>query len=95
MWDQDSIREAYGLSAKLRDPTFLQLLEFFYLVMQEVDVLTVNIHKRDVVVADIEQAVDSFEKYVQAQQGRAEATAHVGPASDNDKRERHRELQRS
>ncbi|XP_071210172.1 uncharacterized protein [Salvelinus alpinus] len=85
MWDQDSIREAYGLSAKLRDSTFLQLLELFYLVMQEVDVLTVNIHKRDIVVADIEQAVDSFEKYVQAQQGRAEATAHVGPTSDNTK----------
>lgn len=60
MWDQDSIREAYGLSAKLRDPTFLQLLQRFYLVMQEVDVLTVNIHRRDVVVANIEQAVDSF-----------------------------------
>ncbi|XP_041727205.2 uncharacterized protein LOC121557809 [Coregonus clupeaformis] len=90
VWDQDLIREAYGLSAKLRDTTFLRLLELFYLVMQQVDVLTVNIHKRDIVAADIEQAVDRFKKYVQDQQGRAEAlaTAHVvGPASDNDTRD--------
>ena len=47
-WDAVTISEAYGLSKKLRDRAFMQLLEFFSLLMPEVDVLYNTLQKRTI-----------------------------------------------
>ncbi|XP_071754178.2 zinc finger MYM-type protein 1-like [Centroberyx gerrardi] len=80
-WDEATISEAYGLSKKLRDRAFLQLLEFFSLPMPEVDVLYNTLQKRSIDAPGISSALTRFKENVQnmwQQTDELAATAHDG-----------------
>ncbi|KAK0145279.1 Zinc finger MYM-type protein 1 [Merluccius polli] len=80
-WDEKTISEAYGLSKKLRDRAFLQLLEFFSLLMPEVDVLYNTLQKRSIDAPCINSALAHFKENVQKMRQQADnlaATSHDG-----------------
>ncbi|KAM3865648.1 thymocyte selection-associated high mobility group box protein TOX [Diretmus argenteus] len=75
-WDRVTISEAYGLSMHLRDPTFLQLLQFFSEVMAEVDVLYSKLQKREIDASGVNRAVEIFKAKVKETRGRADVIAN-------------------
>ncbi|KAM3860937.1 scavenger receptor cysteine-rich domain-containing protein DMBT1-like [Diretmus argenteus] len=75
-WDRVTISEAYGLSMHLRDPTFLQLLQFFSEVMAEVDVLYSKLQKREIHASGVNRAVEIFKAKVKETRGRADVIAN-------------------
>ncbi|KAK0156419.1 Zinc finger MYM-type protein 1 [Merluccius polli] len=80
-WDEITISEAYGLSKKLQDRAFLQLLEFFSLLMPEVDVLYNTLQKRSIDAPCINSALAHFKENVQKMRQQADnlaATSHDG-----------------
>ena len=80
-WDEATISEAYGLSKKLRDRAFLQLLEFFSILMPEVDVLYNTLQKRSIDASGIGSALTRFKENVQDMRKQTDewaATVHDG-----------------
>ncbi|KAJ8009339.1 hypothetical protein DPEC_G00087860 [Dallia pectoralis] len=63
--DGATISEAYGLSKKLCDRAFLQLLEFFFFLMPEVDVFYNILQKRTIDASGISSALTRFKENVQ------------------------------
>ncbi|CAL8354581.1 unnamed protein product [Arctogadus glacialis] len=79
--DEITISEAYGLSKKHRDRAFLQLLEFFSLLMPEVDVLYNTLQKRSIDAPCINSALAHFKENVLKMRQQADhlaATSHDG-----------------
>lgn len=74
-WDAVTISEAYGLSKKLRDRAFMQLLEFFSLLMPEVDVLYNTLQKRTIDAPGINSALCRFKENVQKMRQQTDALA--------------------
>ncbi|KAF3837917.1 hypothetical protein F7725_009685 [Dissostichus mawsoni] len=74
-WDAVTISEAYGLSKKLRDRAFMQLLEFLSLLMPEVDVLYNTLQKRSIDAPGINSALCRFKENVQKMRQQTDALA--------------------
>ncbi|KAL7405711.1 hypothetical protein ABVT39_006150 [Epinephelus coioides] len=80
-WDEATISEAYGLSEKLWDRAFLQLLEFFSMLMPEVDILYNTLQKRSIDGPGINSALSHFKENVQKMREQTDelaATVHNG-----------------
>lgn len=64
--DKATISEAYRLSKKFKDPTFLQLLEFFPVLVPEMDVLYNILQKWTIDATGVSGALLQFKEFVKS-----------------------------